>query len=760
MSARVALITLALATVVTSGGLKCSKHYYFDAASQTCQLCSRGPCPIDRYETTACNSTHDRVCSLLPTLASRDCVMGDYSGYLPCNASCSPGDVTAVGLRLRVRGVFINQRGDGEPCPSMLDYRSCQINCDDAVCDTARPELFGQNCSAELNPCAHVSCNTGQCDNDAECVCRPGFVGDQCQCDATGCAATAVVNCSASTGAVSCTECLPGFTGPGCSGRCNQTNCVGVVQCLQTDPNVRACAVCEAGWTGRGCLFRCPASSGCLAGSEVCDQAGTTLSCETCQPGFYGPKCEFTCLSNCSTSPVCDQDSGAVIACARCKPGFAGQTCDEAVPVCTRNSECPQPGLCLGQNCVCQFGFSGDNCATLLCDYDLDTDSCEETRCYPKPLSLPIGSLSACGPVTSCNSTHCCTPACAEARSVPILSLANVTEDTVILDALTGSDTSLKTVIGLPDALSSSVLGLPTSIAVVFRFLSAPTKATILFQANDLVLTLQTDRRTLVLKQGNATTTMVVSVGALDLNEWHVAAVAITGSGVFGTVNNPVAVSGAAPTIAPDLLDIDAILSAGTDNSSVEIYVPGSLVYLLANVDRPLHALDLLVLSGARIQAPTPAVFSGLATSEHHALSRLGLSRGFEVRVQATQADTQDTAAIVAKRSSSNTLLWYIYVSQVDRAIIFYYNVGSTVGGTLLLPAKFSLTNASTDLLDFSLRVRTDSTVTINWSDQSASFEMFKLPEDDPDGQLLLGYEGGSNLRFRGTMEVCTLRVF
>jgi hypothetical protein len=49
----------------------------------------------------------------------------------------------------------------------------------------------------------------------------------------------------------------------------------------------------------------------------------------------------------------------------------------------------------------------------------------------------------------------------------------------------------------------------------------------------------------------------------------------------------------------------------GTPNSSVEVYLPGTRLYLLARVDRPLHALDLLVLAGVRTQAPTPATFSG-----------------------------------------------------------------------------------------------------------------------------------------------------
>ena len=77
-------------------------------------------------------------------------------------------------------------------------------------------------------------------------------------------------------------------------------------------------------------------------------------------------------------------------------------------------------------------------------------------------------------------------------------------------------------------------------------------------------------------------------------------------------------------------------------------------------------------------------------------------------------------------------------------SIIFYYNVGATVGGTVLLPAKFTLTNSATNLLDvssgtlstrlprshlsllrqFTLRVRTDRSVTIAWSDQSANFEV------------------------------------
>jgi hypothetical protein len=102
-------------------------------------------------------------------------------------------------------------------------------------------------------------------------------------------------------------------------------------------------------------------------------------------------------------------------------------------------------------------------------------------------------------------------------------------------------------------------------------------------EADDVTLLLQSDRRTLILYQGrsvvfcylvqssdpirpcsgNVSSTMVVTVQPLDLHEWHVAAVALTRSGVFGTVNNPVVVSQAAPTVTSQQFDIQTVLAAG-----------------------------------------------------------------------------------------------------------------------------------------------------------------------------------------------------
>lgn len=305
-------ILITVTAAVTGGGLKCARHYYFDGRSETCRLCSRGPCPVDRFETIACNATHDRVCSLLPTLASRDCVMGDYGSYLPCNASCSPGQTTATGTRLRIRNVRIAQRGEGAPCPPLIDTRSCQIACERDLCDGARSDLFGQNCSSELNLCAHISCNSGACANEAQCLCRPGFVGEQCQCNTTHCNPTAVVNCS-STGAVSCEACLigknasaccllhalrllialfgclrqhcpqrcfaSGYTGQACNALCNSSGCLGDVLCLQADANVRSCAACQDGLTGRACTLPCPRVANCVAGTQVCNQASPIEEC-------------------------------------------------------------------------------------------------------------------------------------------------------------------------------------------------------------------------------------------------------------------------------------------------------------------------------------------------------------------------------------------------------------------------------------------------------------------------------------------------
>eukprot|EP00058_Branchiostoma_floridae_P017150 XP_002602638.1 hypothetical protein BRAFLDRAFT_81918 [Branchiostoma floridae] len=164
-----------------------------------------------------------------------------------------------------------------------------------------------------------VCYNGGVCDdNSGECVCPPGFHGQNCE-----------------------SACANNQIGTSCTRECEGGDCTGQLLCVM-DPYGCSCAPglmgiecntgCPDGMYGAGCTQTCH----CASGGSVCDvmtgacssggcEAGWEGSnCQTeCDDGYYGNDCGESC-GNCVTGTVCDKTNGN---CPGCEEPWVGDTC-------------------------------------------------------------------------------------------------------------------------------------------------------------------------------------------------------------------------------------------------------------------------------------------------------------------------------------------------------------------------------------------------------------------------------------------------
>uniref|UniRef100_A0A4W3HM33 receptor protein-tyrosine kinase n=1 Tax=Callorhinchus milii TaxID=7868 RepID=A0A4W3HM33_CALMI len=128
-------------------------------------------------------------------------------------------------------------------------------------------QKWGTDCTNTCPMCL----NRGVChDEVGECICPPGFMGEQCE-----------------------TACEQGAYGRNCRETCKEGNCSFSVFCL---PDPYGCS-CATGWKGLQC-------------DEACD------------PGFYGPGCQLRC--ECDNEGTCDSFRGCL-----CPQGWHGLHCEK-----------------------------------------------------------------------------------------------------------------------------------------------------------------------------------------------------------------------------------------------------------------------------------------------------------------------------------------------------------------------------------------------------------------------------------------------
>ncbi|XP_070792611.1 tenascin-X [Pituophis catenifer annectens] len=177
----------------------------------------------------------------------------------------------------------------------------------------------------------------GRCLN-GHCQCQPGYSGVSCE-EPPSCPD----DCNDQGRCVDgrCT-CFPGYMGPSCSDPVCPQNCHGHGQCISGR------CVCNPGYSGADCASRaCPSN---------CNRRGECRNGRcVCEPGFIGPACGTkTCPNDCNQRGHCLQ--GGVCS---CHPDYTGPDCGQlACP-----EHCSGHGECQNGTCVCNSGYSGDDCS-------------------------------------------------------------------------------------------------------------------------------------------------------------------------------------------------------------------------------------------------------------------------------------------------------------------------------------------------------------------------------------------------------------
>ncbi|KAL7986462.1 hypothetical protein Chor_011628 [Crotalus horridus] len=193
----------------------------------------------------------------------------------------------------------------------------------------------------------------GSCVN-GHCQCQPGYSGVSCE-EPPSCPD----DCNDQGRCVEgrCT-CFPGYMGPSCSDPVCPQNCHGHGQCISGG------CVCNPGYTGTDCATRaCPSN---------CNRRGECRNGRcVCEPGFTGPACGTkACPNDCNQRGHCLQ--GGVCS---CHPDYTGPDCGQLACL----GHCSGHGECQNGTCVCNSGYSGEDCSVEIPSIGVRVSNRDET---------------------------------------------------------------------------------------------------------------------------------------------------------------------------------------------------------------------------------------------------------------------------------------------------------------------------------------------------------------------------------------------
>ena len=285
----------------------------------------------------------------------------------------------------------------GEQCDTKCS-EGCNTNVsncekEDGKCEECLPLYYGEKCEKKSNVtnCTSVDRETGLCINCEETFYLKNNICEPCS---SNCSKSL---CKNDTG--ECFECenLDSW-GVQCENTCSKF-CEKVPEdqyiCIKEDGVCREgciasghfsdkkCTECEDRFYPRakGCTESC--SSNCK--DDICDKEDG--SCESCNDGFFGERCETKCNEKCKTSckkengkcndcidgyyrdeestesgcSQCPKDCFKCLdkeQCTECYSGKYGQTCQ-----LNCSSHCQEPLCDLDGNCPCSPKYYGDQCA-------------------------------------------------------------------------------------------------------------------------------------------------------------------------------------------------------------------------------------------------------------------------------------------------------------------------------------------------------------------------------------------------------------
>ena len=252
--------------------------------------------------------------------------------------------------------------------------------------------------------CLLTNCNNnGQCNEQGQCQCFPGYIGPKCEFklphlnsfagslndhpDSSSSASSSSFRIKSSQHSPNAPHSV--ITQPVVSptsvteSQCalNMNNCNGNGQCMPQGQ-----CKCLPGFIGDACQLRDLCFEQTCSNQGICLQA--TGSCQ-CKFGFKGRSCEirddeqWQRLLNCSNHGKFDYVQRK----CSCDAGFAGLDCSEERCELTSEQQlvdCGQNGLfdCRQNKCICQDGYSGDRCQIQQCSPQcLRNGQCVEGAC-------------------------------------------------------------------------------------------------------------------------------------------------------------------------------------------------------------------------------------------------------------------------------------------------------------------------------------------------------------------------------------------
>jgi hypothetical protein len=328
--------------------------------------------------------------------------------------------------------------GDNAVCINIPGSYDCR--CKDGFIGNPFQICTVEDSAEREDLCRNQKCGPNAVCNLGQCLCAPGYEGDDPYSSTVGCSAISKCTYSTDCGYNEICIVLPNTVSRQCVDACSRANCGPNAFCV-TDNHQMSC-ICNEGFSGhpndlqRGCTqeIGCSSTSSCPAGfvcqvnifgKRACLNPCQIMTCpdgELCQIHNERPVC--ACKDGHSKNKltgVCEQVSGCrgdndCRPSEACREGtFGTKTCED---VCTAVT-CPLNGVCYADNhrgfCKCRNGFGGNPDNRVGCTEALTIGCSDDVQCKEDHVCRLFQGRKQCIP--ACNALQCGPGAICTARN-------------------------------------------------------------------------------------------------------------------------------------------------------------------------------------------------------------------------------------------------------------------------------------------------------------------------------------------------------
>ncbi|XP_069124277.1 LOW QUALITY PROTEIN: uncharacterized protein [Argopecten irradians] len=432
---------------------ECPMNFYQDSIAQThCMECSTDEITSAVGSNSSSMCIASSYCTTTPCNGNGICSVINHVGFCTCNAgytgSTCNNMLNYCATSPCVNGQCNNLDGTDYNCTCYSGYAG--KNCDISLADgCGSHQCEAGSCRSVFNPTVTYEClcpTTGgyagdfcrrvedlcagtPCKNQAtcvaygsvrkQCICRPGFTGDDCETNIDDCAANPAAcafngTCVDEVNGFRC-DCEPGFSGPSCTVAadfCTTDPCPNAECYNDYDKHVSVC-VCHDGYqldVNGKCILNDPCIDGncCNEGNQGVYANGKCI----CAQGYTGSQCQHDVIDctpdSCQNGGIC-QDITNGVQCI-CKSGYTGDQCqtniDDCVGQCT-GDHIQAADRCMDKvndyMCNCEDGWKGQNCT-------VNIDECASYPCMHGANCTDGDNTYTCDCLTGWTGQDCSTP--------------------------------------------------------------------------------------------------------------------------------------------------------------------------------------------------------------------------------------------------------------------------------------------------------------------------------------------------------------